>query len=155
MSNDLQVFEQWVAGLLLKLGPGQRTTINRRVAQDLRRGQAKRIASQHNPDGSEYTPRKTRQKLRSKIGRIKRQRAAMFERIRLQKNLKVESNANGIGVGFIGRVARIARTHQEGLSEKVSKNGPEHHYVSRQLLGLSAADRDLIRESLLRHISDL
>ncbi|WP_329956115.1 phage virion morphogenesis protein [Collimonas silvisoli] len=55
-------------------------------------------------------------------------------------------------IGFFGRVARIARVHQEGLKDRVSKKGPEYQYPARPLLGFSATDQALIRDSLLRHL---
>jgi len=76
----------------------------------------------------------------------------MFEKIRLQKNLKIEQDENQLSVGFFGRVARIARVHQEGLTDKVTKKGPEYDYPSRPLLGFSPTDEALIRDSLLRHL---
>lgn len=153
MNDSLNSLEQWAGALLAKLQPAQRTAVNRKVAQDLRRSQAQRIAAQHDPDGTGYTPRKERKDLRGKKGRIKRQRAAMFAKIRLQKNLKIQPDSNQIAVGFFGRVARIARVHQEGLPDQVSKKGPKYQYPSRKLLGFSESDRELIRDSLLRHIT--
>lgn len=153
MSDDLKSLEQWASALLAKLQPAQRNAVNRKIAQDLRRSQAQRIAAQRDPDGTSYTPRKARKDLRGKTGRIKRQRAAMFAKLRLQKSLKIQPDANQIAVGFFGRVARIARVHQEGLPDQVSKKGPQYQYPSRKLLGFSEADRELIRDSLLRHIT--
>lgn len=154
MTEDLRAIELWAGALLAKLQPGQRRVVNRQVAQDLRRSQAQRIASQQAPDGTTYTARKQRKNLRGKKGRIKRQKAAMFDKLRTQKNLKIRQDEHQLSVGFFGRVARIARAHQEGLTDKVSKKGPEYHYPARPLLGFSATDQTLIRDSLLRHLSE-
>jgi phage virion morphogenesis protein len=83
---------------------------------------------------------------------VKRQKAAMFEKICMQKNLNIEQDENQLSVGFFGRVARIARVHQEGLKDKVSKKGPVYDYPIRPLLGFSPTDEALIRDSLLRHL---
>lgn len=152
MNDDLHVLEAWAGTLLAQLQPGQSRVVTRRIAQDLRRSQAQRIASQQAPDGAPYAARKQRKNLRGKKGRIKRQKAAMFQKIRTQKNLKIEQDENQLSVGFFGRVARIARVHQEGLTDKVAKKGPAYHYPSRPLLGFSVTDQTLIRESLLRHL---
>ena len=152
MNDDLHALEAWVGALLAQLQPGQRRIVTRRIAQDLRRSQAQRIASQQAPDGAPYAARKQRKNLRGKKGRIKRQKAAMFQKIRTQKNLKIEQDENQLSVGFFGRVARIARVHQEGLTDKVAKKGPAYLYPARPLLGFSVSDQTLIRESLLRHI---
>jgi phage virion morphogenesis protein len=152
MSDDLSILEAWAGALLAQLQPGQRRVVTRRIAQDLRRSQAQRIASQQAPDGAPYAKRKQRKNLRGKKGRIKRQKAAMFQKIRTQKNLKIEQDENQLSVGFFGRVARIARVHQEGLTDKVAKRGPEYRYPARPLLGFSATDQALILDALLRHL---
>jgi len=155
MSDDLSTLEVWAGALLAQLQPGQRRVITRRIAQDLRRSQVQRIASQQAPDGAPYAKRKQRKNLRAKKGRIKRQKAAMFEKIRTQKNLKIEQDENQLSVGFFGRVARIASVHQDGLTDKVAKKGPEYRYPARPLLGFGATDQDLIRDSLLRHLDNV
>jgi phage virion morphogenesis protein len=152
MTDDLRGIEQWAGALLAKLQPGQRRVITRKIAQELRRSQAQRIASQQAPDGATYAARKQRKDLRRKKGLIKRQKAAMFNKVRTTKYLKTTQDENQLSVGFFGRVARIARVHQEGLTDKVAKKGPEYRYPARPLLGFSAVDRALIRDALLRHI---
>jgi len=76
----------------------------------------------------------------------------MFEKLRTNTHLKIKADANQIEVGFTGKVARIARVHQYGLRDKVSQTGPDVKYEERKLLGFSETDRDLIQESVLRHI---
>lgn len=153
MSEDLSTLATWADALLTKLSPTKRRQLLRRIAQDLRRSQAQRIASQQAPDGTVYTPRKNRKNLRKKQGRIKRQKADMFNKLRTTKHLKTQQDANQLTVGFYGRVAQIARVHQEGLKDKVAKNDVEYHYPERRLLGFNLGDHALIRESLLRHLS--
>ncbi|MFJ2990925.1 phage virion morphogenesis protein [Collimonas sp. NPDC087041] len=150
MSDDLHTLEAWAGALLAQLQPAQRRAVTRQIAQDLRRSQAQRIASQQAPDGATYAARKRRKELRGKKGRIKRQKAAMFNKVRTTKYLKTTQDENQLSVGFFGRVARIARVHQEGLTDKVAKKGPEYRYPARPLLGFSATDQALIRSSLLR-----
>jgi hypothetical protein len=57
-----------------------------------------------------------------------------------------------LAVGFIGRAARIARVHSFGERERVAPRGPYYRYPARVLLGLSNAERTLIREPRLVHI---
>ncbi|MFJ2990719.1 phage virion morphogenesis protein [Collimonas sp. NPDC087041] len=152
MSDDLTAIEAWAVALLEQLQPGQRRVVTRKIAQDLQRSQAQSTAAQRAPDGTPYVKRKQRKNLRGKKGTVKRQKAAMFQKIRLQKNLKIEQDENQRSVGFFGRVARIARVHQEGLTDKVSKKGPEYSYPARPLLGFSANDQTLIRDALLHHM---
>ena len=152
MSDDLQVLEAWAGALLAKLQPAQRRAINHKVAIDLRRSQAQRIKAQQGPDGAAYPARKRRKEFMGKNGRIKRQKAAMFAKIRTSKNLKVKATGDQIEVGFFGWVARVAHVHQFGRQDRLSKKGPLYKYPGRPLLGLSEPDRTLMRESLLHHM---
>jgi hypothetical protein len=70
-----------------------------------------------------------------------RQRA-MFRKIRLNKWMKVWLDADGLHIGYSGRVARIARSHQEGL---------DRHPI-RQLVGFTATDREEILSLLLSRL---
>lgn len=146
--DDLQRLEEWASPLLARLQPAQRNALARRLAAELRRSQQQRIAQQRNPDGSAYAPRKPR--AREKAGRIRR---AMFERLRQAKHLKAGGNANEVWVGFVGRTARIARVHQEGLSDRVAPDGPSVRYDRRELLGFTLADVELVQRFLVEHLS--
>jgi len=150
--NDLIAFEEWAGAMLSKLGPGQRRVLGRQVAIELRRSQAQRIAQQRAPDGTAYVPRKNRKEFRGKGGRIKRQKAAMFNKLRTTAYLQTRVDENQISVGFFGRVARLAHVHQEGLPDRVAPTGPKYTYPARPLLGFSPHDRDLVRDALLRHL---
>ena len=152
MSNDLHALEAWAGALLAKLQPTQRRAINLKVAIDLRRSQVQRIKAQQGPDGTPYTARKKRKEFKGKKGRIKRQKAAMFAKIRTAKYLKVHADPGQLTVGFVGKVMHVARVHHEGLTDSISKKGPKYSYPARPLLGLSEAERTLIRDSLLRHL---
>lgn len=147
--DDLQRLEDWAAPLLARLEPVQRNALARRLAAALRRSQQQRIAQQRNPDGSTYAPRKPR--AREKAGRIRR---AMFQRLRQAKHLKAGGNASEVWVGFVGRTARIARVHQEGLVDRVAHDGPRVRYERRELLGFTAADVELVQQFLLEHLSE-
>jgi phage virion morphogenesis protein len=92
MSNDLTELATWADALLIKFNPAQRCQLLRHIAQDLRRSQAGRIASQQAPDGTAYTPRKHRKNLRGEQGRIKRQKATMFNKLRIKKYSKMQIN---------------------------------------------------------------
>lgn len=154
MDDDLRAFEEWATTLLSRLAPGERRAVMLDVARELRRRQQARIAAQQNPDGSAYAPRKPRlirgKGVRGKAGRIKRQ--AMFRKLRTARFLKVETTAEGLAIGYGGRAAYLARVHQEGLAERVARDGPSYTYPVRQLLGLDDADRDMIRDRLLSHL---
>lgn len=154
--EDLTALENWAGEMIAKLEPAQRRAIARDIGRELRKSQQTRIKAQQNPNGSAYEARKPRDQLRSghlreKRGRIKK--GAMFVKMRTARYFKVTTDAQGIGIGFTGRVARLARVHQEGQSAQVAAGGRSYLYPVRQLLGLTQAERDLIRDKLLHHLA--
>lgn len=153
MSDDLRTLEMWAGALLAKLQPAQRRAINHQVAIDLRRSQAQRIKAQQGPDGAAYPARKRRKEFKGKNGRIKRQKAAMFAKIRTAKHLKVKATGDEIEVGFFGWVARVARVHQFGQQERVTNNGTLYKYPARPLLGLNSDDFITISNSLIKQLA--
>ena len=151
MANNLEALETWAAALLDRLEPGERGKLARSIGQELRRSQQKRVIAQENPDGSKFAPRKKRN-LRGKQGRIRR-KAAMFKKLRTASYLKVRGDSNAVTVGFTGRIARIARVHQFGLKDRAEPGASDIRYEQREILGLTNIDIDLIRDSLLTHLS--
>ncbi|MEM5451893.1 phage virion morphogenesis protein [Paraburkholderia guartelaensis] len=151
--DELSALESWAGALLSQLAPAARRTVTREIARELQRSQRARIAQQRNPDGTAYDKRKPRPKkhLRDKAGRIKR--AAMFAKLRQARYMRADSDAAGLVIGFAGRVARVARVHQYGESDRVAKGGPMYKYPARVLLGFSDADRDMIRDLVLKHLT--
>lgn len=150
MADNMQALEEWVGPLLAKLDVKQRRALARNVARDLRRRQRDRIRAQTNPDGTPYAPRKP-QSFRAKQGSIRRR--AMFSKLSNAKWLKATTQGDTALVGFFGNVARIATTHQRGLMDRVSRDGPRVEYQQRELLGFTALDREMIMESVLTHLS--
>ncbi|WP_092166528.1 MULTISPECIES: phage virion morphogenesis protein [unclassified Pseudomonas] len=150
MTNRLETLEDWAAGLLGQLEPASRNKLARSIGQALRRSQQQRIIAQRNPDGSKYAPRKQRN-LRGKQGRLKR-KVQMFQKLRTASYLRVQGDGNAIYVGFTGRVARIAKVHQYGLKDRAEPRAPNVKYERREMLGLTDADLDLIRDGLLTHL---
>lgn len=146
----MQPLDDWVVGLLLRLSPAERKALNRRVMYELRRRQARRIAAQQNPDGTPYQPRSGQKNLRGKKGKIKRK--AMFAKLRTQRHLKVRSDANSIEVGFRGRDAVVAATHQDG-SVRV-RRGRRFVTPKRVLLGLNDRQIRSIEEEYMRALTD-
>lgn len=147
--DDLSAIEDWASSLLAQLQPTARRAVAADIGRELRRSQQARIKDQRNPDGTPYDPRKP--KLRAKAGRIKRR--AMFAKLRTSTYLKVEATSSGLAVGFAGRVAAVARVHQDGESAPVRPGGPRYKYPVRQLLGFTAAEREMIRDKLLAHLT--
>jgi phage virion morphogenesis protein len=149
--SDLQALEDWAGLLLHRIEPADRMSLARSIAQHLRRSQQQRVMAQRNPDGSQYTPRKARD-LRGKQGRIQR-KVKMFRKLRTASYLKAKGDSNLVSVGFTGRIARIARVHQYGLKDRAERGAPDVNYEQREVLGLSDADLDLIRDMLLNQLT--
>jgi phage virion morphogenesis protein len=152
VADDLTQLELWAAPLLAKLAPAQRQQLARTVALDLRRAQQRRIAAQVAPDGTPYAARKRTESLRDKRGAIRRRKRAMFVKLRTARWLKANVTSEGAEVGFFGRVARLARIHQDGGMDRVTPNGQMARYPARPLLGFTPADRETIREHLHQYL---
>lgn len=149
MAKDLQALEDWVQPLIAKLKPAERRQLARTLARELRKSQRERIARQDNPDGSPFEPRKPQ--ARNQGGFVRRR--AMFSKIRQAKYLRLTASAGSAQVGFVGRVAQIARVHQHGLKDKIDPGGAVYHYPQRRLLGFGEADRKLVENLLIDHLS--
>jgi phage virion morphogenesis protein len=132
--SDLDHVASWAHALLARLDPAAQRRLNRKVAADLRKGQAKRIAAQ------------------KKKGSIRKR--AMFLRLRTSKFLRTTASPTDLTVGFIGRASRIARVHQDGLTDQVAPGGKRVRYARRGLLGMTDADIDIVADSLLRHLAE-
>ncbi|SDZ71323.1 phage virion morphogenesis (putative tail completion) protein [Variovorax sp. YR266] len=149
MADDLRALEDWATPLLSQLTAPKRRALARQIGQALRRKQAERIASQRNPDGTAYEPRKTTN-ARLQKGRIRR---TMFEKLRAARHLRVEAEDDGVAVGFFGRTARIASVHHEGLRDLVQPGGPSYKYPARGLLAMNDEERELVKDMLLQHLA--
>ncbi|MBI3728509.1 MAG: phage virion morphogenesis protein [Burkholderiales bacterium] len=153
MQDDLTALETWASTLLAKLDPAARRKLTSQLALDLRRQQQTRIQAQQNPDGTPYAPRKQRKNIRGKQGRIKKQKASMFNKLRTNTHLKAKADGNGLEVGFYGRVARIARVHQYGLRDRVVAGGGEINYLQRKLIELEHATISEISFSVVKMVN--
>lgn len=151
MSDLLDDLGNWLTPLITRLEPTERSKLARDLAQQLRRSQQQRIIAQRNPDGTAYAPRKERA-LRGKVGRIKR-KAKMFTKLRTARYIQARGNAAEATVSFAGRITRIARVHQYGLRDRAEKGAPDVQYAQRELLGLSDAEKEFIRDHLLHHLT--
>ncbi|WP_136067089.1 phage virion morphogenesis protein [Modicisalibacter radicis] len=152
MADNLQALEDWAAPLLARLEAKERRRLARAIARDLRRSQRERIRSQTNPDGTPYAPRKP-QKWLARQGSIRRK--AMFGKLATAKWLKATARGDAAMVGFFGNVARLAKTHQYGLRDRVDRDGPTIEYPQRELLGFTDQDREVILDSLLTHLGSV
>jgi len=79
----------------------------------------------------------------------------MFGKLASAKWLEATARGDAAVVGFFGNVARLAKTHQYGLRDRVDRDGPTIEYPQRELLGFTEADRELIRNTLIDHLAGL
>ncbi|MBP6113744.1 MAG: phage virion morphogenesis protein [Acinetobacter sp.] len=145
---ELQALNDYLAPLLTKLSDAERRKLEMSIARKVRASQKTRITRQQNPDGSAFVPRKKR--LRDKKNKIKNK---MFNLIKTSKYMKIERTSEGVAIGFMNRVANIARVHQYGLRDRVEKGGPTVKYDSRELLGFTPAELEMIESKVLDHFS--
>ena len=148
--SELKQFEERLAGLIGNLTPVQRRKIAVEVAKRLRSSQQQRIKQQKAPDGTPYASRKP-QPASGKRGRVKRQ---MFAKLRTNRFMKAQGSSDAAVVEFVGRVQRMARIHQEGLSDKPNRFSREVKYDARPLLGFSSVDQNIAEEIVIAFLSD-
>ena len=77
----------------------------------------------------------------------------MFNVIKNAKYMRTERTAQGLAIGFTGRVAFIARVHHFGLKDKVDRDGPVVKYASRELLGFTDEEIKMIENDVLDYLS--
>jgi len=151
VSDDIESgrLEAWCSDLISQLEPAARRTLAREVAKGLRESQAKRIAAQKNPDGSDYAPRKPQLKRKVRPGRVR----GMFAKLRTSKYLSVESTSDVALVTFAGEVQRIARVHHYGLRDRINKRGLTVQYAARELLGFTDPEVEQIKGIIIAHLA--
>lgn len=153
MADDIAELEPFLAAYLNKLGPAQRKRVLRKVGEETRRINAKRIAANVDPDGAAMESRKPRKRMKDRKGRIKRM-GKMFPKIRLARILKVHATEDEAEVGFkAGTDSRIGSVHQYGEVDSVgrTKGGQvvKTKYPARRLLGFGAEDIEIITRAAM------
>lgn len=150
MSDEFQAIEEWAAGLLARLKPAERRRVNRAVALELRRNESQRIASQKEPDGSPFAPRRAPKNLRGKKGQVRRK---MFARLRTAQHMRIDVTDTDAAVGYTGRAARIALVHQEGRTDRPERGQAAVRYPRRPLLGFTQTSRERVLDTLAQHLA--
>lgn len=75
----------------------------------------------------------------------------MFQKLMGPRYLKVKASASGAEVGFEGRIAHIARIHQEGQTDNVNPH-IRYDYPERELLGATPEDIEMLYDMIIRHL---
>ncbi len=147
--SELNPFDTRLAGLIAKLSPQSRKSLAVAVSKRLRTGQQQHIKRQQAPDGTPYTPRKTR--LRNK----KRLRdRAMFSKLRTARYLKAQGNSDAAVVEFVGRVQRMVNVHHYGLRDRPTPHSEAVKYDARPLLGFNSRIMNIIEVEIINHLSE-
>jgi phage virion morphogenesis protein len=147
MAHDLTPLIKTVDALLQNLSTAERKTLATDIARQLRSSQAGRIKDNINPDGTPHQPRKP-QRLRNRAGSIRRR---MFQKLIRTRWLKASSTANEATVGFVGFADQVAKEHHYGLRTRIGKK--QVQMPERQLLGLTAAELQLIEDLTIKHLA--
>jgi len=82
-----------------------------------------------------------------------RQRA-MFRKIRRSGMLNAGASDMEAWIGFGGMVAHVASIHQFGLRDRPARHAREVRYDKRELLGMTATDREELLEAVIEHLLD-
>lgn len=151
MAVSLFVFSQYLDALMLELSPRKRQIFFSRLGKDLAKINAARIKANVSPDGEAFAPRLPQTKLRAKKGKTK----AMFQR--MGKYIDSKPSSSGLELSFKGFAAKIANVHHFGEEDTPDKKRPtlRIRYKSRQLLGISESDLELIVNRILESISKI
>ncbi|HGL6513530.1 TPA: phage virion morphogenesis protein [Enterobacter hormaechei] len=147
--SDFTPFEDRLTALIAALSPSGRRRLTTEIAKKVRQQQQQRIKSQTAPDGTQYTPRK-RQPVRGKKNRVKRE---MFAKLRTNRYMKASGDDSAAAVEFTGKVQRIVRVHQSGLKDKPTRNSAAVLYPTRELLGFSDTDQQLVERIIIDHLA--
>ena len=147
---DLDTLDHALSDLLSRCSPAASRAVLREVMRGLQQRNRERMAANVDPDGKPFAPRRP-QRIRDKKGRIRMRtkRGAMFRKLRNTLNVKV---ADGVGTLDFRGSPRIPEAHHFGLVDRV-RAGLSVTYIARPLLGISASDRDYVREVLLKHLT--
>ena len=78
----------------------------------------------------------------------------IFANPRTNRFMKAQGSSDVAVVEFVGRVQRMARIHQEGLSDKPNRFSREVKYDARPLLGFSTSDKHIVEEVVTAFLSE-
>ena len=81
-----------------------------------------------------------------------KQADAMFQQLRTARHMKMTASADRVSIGYEGRIAAIARIHQEGRTAPVNPH-LRYDYPERELLGATPDDIEMVYDMLLRHLT--
>jgi len=142
VTDELSRLESWAQDTIESFEAPERRRFLRSIGRTLRKNTQKRMAAQTGADGRKWAARKdgTRRK--------------MFQRLRLGKNLKMNTGADHVKIGWSKKAGGLARIHHYGLRDRVSERGVRVKYEARSLLGLSKKDGTDIETAVEKWVSE-
>lgn len=91
----------------------------------------------------------------SGAGQIRKRRTirqrAMFRKI--GRTMQAGQNDHEAWIGFGGMVASVASVHQFGLKDKPARHAREVRYARRELLGMTAKEREELIDAVIEHLA--
>ncbi|MPT48055.1 MAG: phage virion morphogenesis protein [Sphingobium sp.] len=89
-------------------------------------------------------------------GKLQRKRTirakAMFRKIKTGRYLRAGQGRDEAWIGFVGLLGEIAGVHQFGGRDRPNPYAKEVDYPQRELLGLTAKDRDELLDAVIDHL---
>lgn len=132
----------WFDAAITHMTPAQQRKLTREIGQTLRQRNQHRIRAQVGPEGQAWQQR----------GDAGDGKGQMFKKLRQNKRFKLRQSTGQVRVGWFGRMGQIARTHHYGLRERLQYGLAS--YPARELLGITPADIDAVREIMMKHLTE-
>lgn len=155
--SDLHALANWLQPLIGALQPGERRSLARHIARELRSYTQASMRAQRAPDGTPWQARRARiisqHGVRAEAERARQRKGPMMVKLRQARYLHTSASEDEAALEFAGRVARIARVHHMGLPDRVARGGPEHVYAERPLIGISPEIVAAVKTIVLDHLS--
>lgn len=152
MADDFRRLAPWLQQVAARFDDRSRLKMGRKIAQALRKLNAKRIAANVQPDGTAMEPR--RQQTESVVRKKVRESGKMFKRMKLAKNMPIRVHADQIEISFNSKMAQTAAVHHYGLRDRVARfrGAPSVRYPRRELLGFGPEDEAEIIDIIMAEI---
>ncbi|CAM3041568.1 phage virion morphogenesis protein [Dichelobacter nodosus] len=141
LEHNLNNLDQWLNLMMRRLTNQERLKLNRKIGQELRKINTKRIQSQKNPDGINFSERKN-----TGTNRVK-----MFKKLRQTSRFKIRNRFNEVSIGWSSKDGYIARIHHYGLRQRLQYGLAQ--YPKRELIGLTDEDKAIVRDLLIDHFT--
>lgn len=148
MADDFRRLDPWIQQIAARFDERSRLKMGRKMAQALRKLNAKRIAANVQPDGTAMAPRKKPANVvRDKV----RKSGKMFQRMKLAKNMPISVHPDQIEITFDSKLAQTAAVHHYGLRDRIGRfrGAPSIRYPRRELLGFAPEDINSVTRIIL------